>query len=50
MTFGIREQYPQTAVIAGGVATERCRPRRAGELAQAVGLSPAALTRHLRAL
>ncbi len=28
----------------------RERPRRAGELAEAVGLSPAALTRHLRAL
>jgi DNA-binding transcriptional ArsR family regulator len=28
----------------------RDRPRRAGELAEAVGLTPAALTRHLRAL
>ena len=28
----------------------RQRPRRAGEIAAAVGLSPAALTRHLRAL
>lgn len=28
----------------------RERPRRAGELAAEVGLSPAALTRHLRAL
>jgi len=28
----------------------RERPRRAGELAEAVGLTPAALTRHLRAL
>ncbi len=28
----------------------RERPHRAGELAEAVGLTPAALTRHLRAL
>ena len=28
----------------------RGRPHRAGELGEAVGLSPAALTRHLRAL
>lgn len=28
----------------------RERPRRAGELAEAIGLTPAALTRHLRAL
>ena len=28
----------------------RERPRRAGELAEAVGLTPAALTRHLRTL
>lgn len=28
----------------------RERPRRAGEIAEEVGLSPAALTRHLRAL
>ena len=28
----------------------RCRPYRAGELADAVGLSPPAMSRHLRAL